>query len=303
LKRVQKLKERFGPALTVGGSGVDLKRRLPADAEMHTPNYELYPELAGRAIGFLTRGCSFSCAFCIVPKKEGKPRQVSDLDGLLQKRRKLVLLDDNILAHPLADEFLEEMADRRIEVNFNQTLDLRLITKRRAGLLRRIAARNYSFTRQAYHFSLNDCSKLELIRKKYALLGFGCKDNVEFVCMYGYNTTLAEDVERFRFLRSLPGAYVFVQQYRPIIGGAPPSPAPFFDHRANQLIDALVSVCFPQNMKSMEKYYRWLSEKYVETFGKVNNRLIDYIFRYNNRDQRARYAARMGASPRGEQAR
>ena len=296
LERVRKLQERFGAALTIGGSGVDLERRLPVDVEMFTPHYELYPELGDRAIGFLTRGCSFSCSFCIVPKKEGKPRQVSDLDGLLQKRRKLVLLDDNILAHPQADEFLEEMADKRIEVNFNQTLDLRLINKRRAGLLRRITVRNYLFTRPVYHFSLNDCSNLDIVKRKYPLLGFGCKDNVEFVCMYGFNTTLAEDVERFRFLRSLPGAYVFVQEYRPIIGGAPPTLAPFFDHRADQLIDALVSICFPQNMKSMEKYYRWLSKKYVETFGKVHNRLVDTIFRYNNRDQRARYMARMHAA-------
>jgi len=32
------------------------------------------------------------------------------------------------------------------------------------------------------------------------------RDNVEFVCMYGFNTSLADDVKRFRFLRSLPGA-------------------------------------------------------------------------------------------------
>jgi hypothetical protein len=32
--------------------------------------------------------------------------------------------------------------------------------------------------------------------------------------MYGFNTSLAEDVERFRCLRAIPGAYVFVQEYR-----------------------------------------------------------------------------------------
>ena len=77
--------------------------------------------------------------------------------------------------------------------------------------------------------------------------------------MYGYNTTLAEDVERFRFLRSLPGAYVFVQRYQPILGGSAPFLKQFFDDNADKLINELGKIIFPQNMKSMEKYYRWLS--------------------------------------------
>ncbi len=40
----------------------------------------------------------------MVPVKEGTPRQVSDLDTLLQERHKLILLDDNLLAHPSAME-------------------------------------------------------------------------------------------------------------------------------------------------------------------------------------------------------
>ena len=31
------------------------------------------------------------------------------------------------------------------------------------------------------------------------MLRFTAQDNVEFICMYGFNTNLAEDVERFRF--------------------------------------------------------------------------------------------------------
>ncbi len=49
---------------------------------------------------------------------------------------------------------------------------------------------------------------MDQVRRNYQLFGFTSKDNVEFLCMYGYNTTLEEDVERFRFLRGLPGAVV-----------------------------------------------------------------------------------------------
>jgi tRNA A37 methylthiotransferase MiaB len=48
------------------------------------PDYSLYPELGDRALGFLTRGCPRRCPFCVVPVKEGTPRQVSDLATLLQ---------------------------------------------------------------------------------------------------------------------------------------------------------------------------------------------------------------------------
>jgi hypothetical protein len=111
--------------------------------------------------------------------------------------------------------------------------------------------------------------------------------------MYGFNTSLAEDVERFRFLRSLPGAYVFVQEYLPVPGGPPPNTAHFFDERADELIDQLVRIIFPQNMKSMERYYRWVSRQYARTFGRLHMRLVDTIFRYNRRQDRGLYIASM----------
>ena len=111
--------------------------------------------------------------------------------------------------------------------------------------------------------------------------------------MYGFNTTLSEDVERFRFLRSLPGAYVFVQEYKPPLGKTEPRLDAFFDDRADELIKELVGIVFPQNMKSMEKYYRWLSQRYFQAFRELHEPLIDTIFRYNHRDRKALYVAKM----------
>jgi len=147
-----------------------------------------------------------------------------------------------------------------------------------------------------YHFSLNDNRKLSLVERKYRLFGFTHADNVEFVCMYGYNTTLAQDVKRFRFLRSLPGAYVFVQKYRPILGGPPPETDPFFGREPDPLIDELVGILFPQNMKSMESYYRWLSKGYATTFGKLHMGLVDTIFRYNHRFKKGEYIATLAGT-------
>jgi hypothetical protein len=294
-RHVEVLRRQYGAALQLGGSGVDLRLRLEPEIEALPPDYSLYPELGDRALGFLTRGCRFHCPFCVVPLKEGAPRQVSDLDGLLQGRRKLILLDDNLLAYPDAQRLIEELVRRGLAMNFNQTLDLRLLTPEVAALLRRLHCANSAFTRRNLYFSLNDTRHLDLMRERYALLQARHKDNVAFVCMYGFNTTLAEDVARFRFLRSLPGAYVFVQRYLPVLGGPPPNHRRLFDDHADALLTELVRIVFRQNMKSMETYYRWLAIQYAARCGRIHSELVETLFRYNARPRMGRFVARLEA--------
>jgi hypothetical protein len=294
-RHVEVLLRHYGPALQLGGSGVDLRLRLEPEIEALAPDYSIYPELGDRAMGFLTRGCPFHCPFCVVPLKEGSPRQVSDLDGLLQGRQKLILLDDNILAHPDALRLIEDLVRRGLAVNFNQTLDLRLLTPEAAALLRRLHCANSAFTRRNLYFSLNDTRHLDLMRERYALLQARSNDNVAFVCMYGFNTTLAEDVARFRFLRSLPGAYVFVQRYLPVLGGPAPDHHRLFDDRADALLKELVRIVFRQNMKSMETYYRWLALQYATQCGRIHSELVETLFRYNARSRMGRFVARLEA--------
>jgi hypothetical protein len=298
VRRNRRLKRHYGDMLTLGGTGMSNSIRLPDAVEALHADYTLYPELGDRAIGFMTRGCPFDCPFCVVPKKEGKPRQVADLDILMEGNRlkKLILLDDNILSHPNADQFLWEMAEKDVMVNFTQTLDLRLVDRERAQLLRRIKCSNTRFTRSNFHFSLNHNQHLDRLAEKYRLFDFKPRDNVEFICMYGFNTTLEDDVERFRFLRSLPGAYVFTQKYLPIRGGPPPNTEDFFGTDADPLIDRLVGLVFTQNMKSMENYYRWVSRRYAETYGKLHMGLVDTIFRYNERHKKGEYIASLAGT-------
>jgi len=298
VRRNRRLRLHYGDKLTLGGTGEDIASRLPDEVETLCPDYTLYPELGDRAIGFITRGCPFDCSFCVVPPKEGSPRQVSDVDTLLEggRRSKLILLDDNILSHPDADRFLLEMVKQNIMVNFTQTLDLRLVNRERARLIRRIQCANTRFTRSNYHFSLNHNQNLDRVARKYRLFDFKPGDNVEFVCMYGYNTTIEEDVNRFTFLRSLPGAYVFMQKYLPIKGGPPAGTLDFFGADPDSLIDQLVGIVFTQNMQSMENYYRWVSKRYAKTYGRLHMGLVDTIFRYNQRHKKGEYIASLAGT-------
>lgn len=158
-----------------------------------------------------------------------------------------------------------------------------LLTPSTANLLRRIRCPNVTFTRRNYYFSLNNTRGLNSVREKYRVLEVTHRDNVEFVAMYGFDTTLAQDVERFRFLRSLPGAYVFLQLYRPVLSGPEADLSRFFDDHAPGHIDALLEINFTQNMKSMEVYYRWLCLQYARQRGCIHRRLVETLFRYNNR--------------------
>ncbi len=63
------------------------------------------------------------------------------------------------------------------------------------------------------------------------------------------------------------------------------------DERADVLIDELIRIIFPQNMKSMETYYRWVSRLYAQEFRRPHMALVDTIFRYNQRERRGHYLA------------
>jgi hypothetical protein len=46
----------------------------------------------------------------------------------------------------------------------------------------------------------------------------------------------------------------------------------------------------------MEKYYRWVSRRYANEFGKLHHDLVKTIFRYNNRHTRGRYVATLAGT-------
>jgi hypothetical protein len=105
-------------------------------------------------------------------------------------------------------------------------------------------------------------------------------------------------VERFRFLRSLPGAYVFVQRYRPVPGGPAPDLGRLFDERADGLLDELVRLVFRQYMKSMETYYRWLAVQYAAQRRRIHYGLVETLFRYNGRPRMGGFLHRLEQSVR-----
>lgn len=121
-----------------GGTGYMDFKCLPPEVESTPPDYSIYPQYK-QAIGFLTRGYVRSCRWCIVPRKEGDIRPAADWDDIVRPdSRKLVLMDNNVLASGHGLDQIEQMGYEKVWVDFNQGLDARLITPKVAELLARL---------------------------------------------------------------------------------------------------------------------------------------------------------------------
>ena len=124
-----------------GGTGYNIRSRLPDEVDMMSPDYSIYPLLPkDTAYGFLTRGCPNRCKWCVVPRKEGMIRPYMDIDQIATpERRKIILMDNNILAAgDYAKQQLQKIIDRGYRIDFNQALDARLVTEEFARLLAKV---------------------------------------------------------------------------------------------------------------------------------------------------------------------
>jgi len=199
----------------VGGSGYDLKKRLPAEIEAMRPDYSLYGIDYG--MGFLTRGCPRRCPFCIVPEKEGMIRVVANLDDLINPGSSfVVLLDNNFLAiEDWAKATLQEMAERRLDVCFTQGLDIRYVTDDVAHLLRNVRFWNLKRSGRQLTFAFDTPNLERVIRRGVQMLGQAGipSRQLQFFVLVGYDTTLEEDLARIAIIREL-GADPFVMVYR-----------------------------------------------------------------------------------------
>ena len=111
-----------------GGTGYgDYKKVLPEEIEHICPDYSLYG--TDYAVGFTTRGCIRHCSFCLVHDKEGMIHEHADVREFLGNQKKVVLLDNNIVAHKHGIKQLEYLRDNHIPVDCNQGMDARIICK------------------------------------------------------------------------------------------------------------------------------------------------------------------------------
>ena len=121
-----------------GGTGYGIYQDLPDGIDECFPDYSLYPE-CDYAIGFITRGCINKCPWCGVPRKEGLIHPYRHWTEVVRRdTKKLVLMDNNILAHPWGIDNLREISNTDYKIDINQAMDARLVTPEIADILAKI---------------------------------------------------------------------------------------------------------------------------------------------------------------------
>lgn len=190
----------------VDGKEVYHKERdiqLPQEVEHIYPDYTLYPELTkDTAYGFLTRGCPRGCGFCHVEAKEGKRScKVTDLSEFWRGQKKIVLCDPNILACPAHPDLLQQLIESGARVEFNQGLDIRLVTEKNLALLKQVRLENI-------HFAFDRWQDKDIIeprlRKFVEVTGYNRgKGKVMVYILVNFDTTIEQDLYRIELCREL----------------------------------------------------------------------------------------------------
>ena len=199
-----------------GGSGYCIKlvdgkevydkekdKNLPYEIEHIYPDYSIYPTLTkDTAYGFLTRGCPRGCGFCHVASKEGRcSYKVADLSEFWRGQKKIMLCDPNIPACPQHMELLQQLADSKARVEFNQGLDIRLVNDRNLEIIKKIKL-------ESIHFAFDRWQDKDIIEPKLREFakktGFNrSRGHVMVYILTNFDTTIEQDIYRIQLCREL----------------------------------------------------------------------------------------------------
>ena len=196
-------------SVSLGGTGVDIHKKLPTEYEKIFPDYSLYPQM-DYSLGYMTRGCIRKCSFCVVPEKEGKLQRWQHIKEFHKKEhRKVIVLDNNVYAD--RDWFFENtdyVLENNLSFNAVQGMDIRILTEEiaeRLKMLRWFGTMHFAFD------NIRDEPKvlrgIELLRNA----GFDTS-HIAFYVLTGYDSTFEEDLYRVQFLKDHRCA-AFVMQY------------------------------------------------------------------------------------------
>lgn len=186
----------------VGGKEIYDKSKdpdLPPEIEHMEPDYSLYPQYEF-AVSMTSRGCPRGCPWCHVGSKEGRCSiKTADVSEFYAGQKRIEVLDPNITAckdkHDLFMQYIETGAF----INFNQGLDIRLITDQDIEDINLMKIRNIHFAWDDPNIDLTE--KFRRYSQKTKKKPHGHYGSVYVLTNYG--STLEQDLERIYTLRDL----------------------------------------------------------------------------------------------------
>lgn len=194
-----------------GGTGyrdILMNQQLPPEIDTAFPDYSIYPE-CDYAIGYLTRGCPNHCLWCVVPEKEGDIKPYREWEQIVRPdSKKLVLMDNNILASEYGIAQLESLIGSGYAIDLNQGMDARLVNDEIAGILAKLKWIKY------IRFSCDQISQIDsIIRVANLLKKHGKKPYNIFVYLL-VTKDIENAVYRVEQLKQLKGINLYAQPER-----------------------------------------------------------------------------------------
>ena len=201
----------------VNGKEVYHKERdteLPYEIEHIYPDYSIYygkvKDIEDTAYGFCSRGCPRGCDFCHVKDKEGLcSHKVADLSEFWHGQKYISLCDPNVLACKDWRDILQQLIDSKAYVDFNQGVDIRLMTEEKAKMLKQIRVKQIHFAYDRYQ----DRKIIEPKFQTFAELTGWDHHKVSVYVLTNFDTTPQQDLNRIMFLRNECGFTPFVMVY------------------------------------------------------------------------------------------
>lgn len=177
---------------------------LPYEIEHIYPDYSIYygkvRDIEDTAYGFMSRGCPRGCGFCHVKSKEGlRSHKVADLSEFWHGQKYISLCDPNTLACPDWRDILQQLIDSKAYVDFNQGVDIRLMSEEKAEMISKIKVKRI-------HFAYDRYQDRDVIEPKFRIFKerTGWKEwKVAVYVLTNFDTTPEQDLHRANFLRNL----------------------------------------------------------------------------------------------------
>lgn len=194
-----------------GGTGyadVPIWQQLRQEVDQLFPDYTIYPA-CDYAIGYITRGCPNHCRWCLVPAKEGSIRPYRHWQELVRPdSKKLVLMDNNILANDFGIAQLESLVGSGYAIDLNQGMDARLVDERVAKILAGLKWIKY------IRFSCDQQAQIEPIMRTAELLGkYGVKPYRLFIYLL-VTADIEDAARRVEALKRLGNITIYAQAER-----------------------------------------------------------------------------------------
>ena len=189
--------------MITGGTGFDIKSKLPVEITKCEYDWSLYPD-CDYSILWFSRGCIRNCPFCVVHEKEGYIHSVEPLN-LNPNGEYVKVMDNNFFANPNWNDSVDYLLDIGQKIDM-QGFDIRIFNEDQGEALSQLKHHKaFKFAWDNPRDTIDD--KIEL------LLDYIKPSNLMCYVLIGYWSSPMEDYRRVMHLWDEYKIHSFVMPY------------------------------------------------------------------------------------------